>query len=344
MSQEKEVIIFETRDPEKEEELKRAEDILEKVEKVLGDIPIGWSIAISRREPGWARGHLETISVNEEQPLDLDYLAQTWGGEVLTARVKDDRGQYVKSVDIPMYSYKPKSWGEELLHPNFRHSQRQEGKSEKIDPFGSVESILSIVERLRGKEEKQAPARDNSLDLGIIELLLKTQLTAQRQNGPLGGVEQFLQMASALKELKGLFGNEEQKPFDENNIIGQVGGILDTYFKYRSTVESKPKTARLAPPSVPRPMIGPVQEQAPSAAPSPPAIVEQLASLDPKTAAEAVLLALDRMSEEHREKALSVFFNHLGVEEEEETFDDNGNKVQNMHNATSADGSPKGER
>jgi len=324
---------------EKEKELKEAEDRLDRIKNILGSVQNGWSVALYRRNPGWAEGHLETKRiVGDGEELDLDYIAQQWGGEVIQVRIQDEHGKYVHSTEIPFRSFPPKVWGKEIPHPNYRH-QEQENRNNippPRDPLSSIDTIVGIIERLKGKEEPKS--RDSGLDLGIIELLLRHQMQSQSASSPLGAVEQFIQIAEGMKSLKGLFGNDEIRQPAENDMMGSISGILDTVLKIRQSGNNP--TPKIAPPRPhPQiPMIGPVRQ--PQIQPNPKQINEksladQLASLDPKSAAENVLLALDKMDDAKREAALQVFFNHLGIEEE--PFDESVEKLQNGGNGTSTD-------
>lgn len=327
---------------EKERELKEAEDRLERIKQILGSVQSGWSVALYRRSPGWAEGHLETKRiVGEGEELDLDYIAQQWGGEVIQVRIQDEHGKYVHSTEIPFRSYPPKVWGKEIPHPNYRHLEYEKnGQSQTTqrDPLSSIDTIVGIIERLKIREEPRQ--RDNNLDLGIIELLLRHQATNQQATSPFGAVEQFIHAVESIKSLRGVFGDETRPPADDD-MISKITGVLDTVLKIRQT--SPPPAPKIAAPrpQIPVPQIGPVQQpqiQRPVNNPvNNTSIADQLAALDPETAAENVLLALDKMDEKQREKALQVFFTHLGVEEDTEPFDETVEKLQSRGNGTSTD-------
>lgn len=353
MNEKKQTISFEIKNPEKEEELKEAEDRLQRIDQILSGIQEGWVAELWRISPGWCEGHLETKTIVDSSPIDLNYIADTWGGEVIQLTVKDQNGKYVKRVNVPMRSFPPRSWGEDLLHPRERRKTGEKDPIENphVDPFGSIDNILSIVERLRGKDEPKIPGRDNSLDLGIIEMLLKFQMQNQRQSGPMGGVDQFIQMASAFKELKGLLG-DDSKPasiIDGDNIMGQITGILDSYAKIKAASEPKPRIPRIAPPSpeqIPIPRQIPAT-QIPSQAPpvgnngnmSSSSLADLLASLaaqNPDMASDSLILALDKMPDKVRDRVLDNIYNLLDGDEEE--FDESGKSMNNIHNATRENG------
>jgi len=349
MTEKKQTISFEIKNPEKEEELKEAEDRLHRIDQILAGIQEGWIADMWRISPGWCEGHLESKTIVDSSPIDLNYIADTWGGEVIQLTIKDQTGKYVKRVNIPMRSFPPRSWGEDLLHPRDRrkvNGEKDFQEPDRPDPFGSIESILSIVERLRGKEEPRTLERDNSLDLGIIEMLLRFQMQNQRQSGPMGGIEQFMQMAGAFKELKGLLaGDEKPSILDSDDIWGKAQGLLETYAKLKSTSEPKPRVPRIAPPN-PEPLAIPRQAM-PSPRPNPPInggmnagsladLLASLASKNPDMASDSLILALDKMPDNVRERVLDNIYNLL--DGDEETFDETENNMNNIHNATRENG------
>lgn len=311
---------------QKEQELREAEDRLDRIKTILGSVQNGWSVALYRRSPGWAEGHLETKRiVGDGEALDLDYIAQQWGGEIIQIRIQDEHGKYVHSTEIPFRSYPPKTWGKELVHPNYRHLETEK-KSEVRDPLSSLDGILGIIEKLKSSEPKS-----QNLDMKILELLLRQQAQPMAQVSPLAGLEQAIQMVTMMKELGSAFGQVE-KPTDENDMFGKIGGLLEIYSKIKGQEKPVPK---IAPPRPVPPPIGPVGNPGSAQKPAP-NVAEELATMDPESAAGAVLLALDRMPEDKRERALAVFFHHLGIEEEDEPVDTDPETVQNLHNGPSA--------
>lgn len=360
MTKDKEArIIVETRDAKKEEELKKAEEQLERIERILGDVPSGWSVSINRKEPGWCRGHLETLAISDDSSLDLDYLAQTWGGHVLQARIKDEAGKYVRAVDIPMYSYDPKHWGEKKVHPNQRNREKEETKVVPRDPLSSIDGILSIIERLKAREDTPTQVQPQpSLDMEIIKLLFQQVVSAQQQSpSPLSGIEQVIEGARALKELKGLFGgSEDQSPIDSEDIFSKVSGILDSYGKI---VNKSPEVKKptISPPTLGAPNPGhmgmlpkPYMYQSPQAddEETVSSKLAQIAIADPRKATDTLALTLAKVPESKREELLTHVFKLLDViDEDEESFDETVNNVQNLkENATSPPQQPEntGER
>lgn len=341
---------------EKEKEIKEAEDRLERIQKILGSVQRGWSIALYRRAPGWAEGHLETKRIIGDEELDLDYIAQQWGGEIIQIKILDEHGKYIHSAEIPFRSFPPKSWGKELIHPNYRHIETEK-KTDVApptrDPLSSIDTIVGIIERLKGKEERPQQ-RDYGIDMGIIELLLRNQFQQQSSSSPLGAVEQFISIAEAMQNLSGVFG--EKKPaMETDDLLGKVMGIIDRYSALKSTESSKPKVPRIGPPLQQTNLPAPNPQLPKQPLPNFPIpgngngslkagdladLLSTLAAQNPKLAAESVILALDKMPENAKEEVLNNFYEIMDEDDEfVDIVDENEKKLQNLnHNATRQNG------
>jgi hypothetical protein len=105
-----------------------------KAEHMLAEIKPGWSLSIHRIRPGWCSGYLERIECTEDEPLDLDYIISTWGGEVLKLRLCDDNGRYTKGAQLNLRSYPPRFKGQRLSQ---NQDDEPRGKS-RLEPMQMV--------------------------------------------------------------------------------------------------------------------------------------------------------------------------------------------------------------
>lgn len=326
--------------PPKEPIMDAAEERLSKLEKLLRDVHPSWQIAIYRVQPGWCKGYLETIEISEDgEPIDLDYLVRIWGGEKLRVRVKDQKNNYVGGCDIPLHSYEPKKWGKLLKAPFDESAPR-----ESANALGSIESILSIVDRLK----------KNDLD-PIVKLLLQQQQSAI-QPAP-NGMQQLLESINVIRSLKGLFGDsgESARPADSSDMFGQINSLLQTYAQIKGSAD--PKKATIVPPVGKLSPINPLAAlpgNVKSAVSGGDNLVDKLSSLDVKGFADNFVMAVGQMPQEKQQSVLTTIFEMLGFngstkgqsladdedgeeyedEDGEEGFDDEEEEEQNNENAT----------
>lgn len=335
----------------KEPEVTQAEDALEKVEKILSDVSTGWKVQIQRIEPSWCKGILETIDVDDGNPVDIDYLVRTWGGEKLRLRVKDPNGIYRGGADVPLYSYEPLHFGRPKKHP----AAIDETSSTPPNPLADIDSLLGIIERLKGSQQNQS----TGLDLhGLAELLAFVR-PAPNPQPMFSGIEQILQLSEAYKALRTTFGGEDDKQMNPDDLFGKVQGILESYSKLQEINKNSPKRPSIGPPrhSQQNPAILPgkamnVQKQAPNVHPTLPNVqdslnaeslsdlISSLAQQNPDLATDSLILALDKMPDDTREAVLGQVYDIL--DGEDETFDGETEKEQNLiHNATGENRPPE---
>jgi hypothetical protein len=278
----------------KEPELKAAEEKLEKLDRILANIKSGWTIRVYRASPAWCKGHLEQIDFDEgDDPIDLDYLARTWGGEVLRLRVSDERGKYQGNATIQLASYPPRRFGKLLKDPTIEPEIQT-----SMNSLSGIESLLSIVDRIRQNET-----------LPILKLLLNQQQQAAQPINT--GMQQVLETATMFKQLKGIFGEstENEKPVNSGTILDTVNSILGAYAQIKKTNPVPQST--IVPPLSPRPQLGfpnplPIPEKAKG-------FVDQLTAMHPKDLAENFILAVGNMPEDKRNTVMSTLLNTLGL-------------------------------
>lgn len=92
-----------------------APDALDQIQALLRTVSPGYRIQVWRQAPREFRGLLEEIEVTDgTTPLDLEYLARTWGGKELRIKIRNKKGQYKGTYDIPLYSHPPLFWGKPI--------------------------------------------------------------------------------------------------------------------------------------------------------------------------------------------------------------------------------------
>jgi len=280
-------------EPARERSIEDAEEKLSRLEAMLKEIGAGWQVSIYRLQPSWCKGFLETIDMSDdEEPIDLDYIVKQWGGEKIKVRIKDPRKVYRGSVDIPLHSYPPRLYGEELVHPNKRAADSPSSA------LGNLEMILGVVEKLKKSD----------LD-PVVKILLQQQAAFQTQ--PQSGVQNLLESLAVLEKFKGFFGHVEEKPrAAEGDLLGNINAILDTYSKIKGTNEPKKKTIVPALRAV---------NPAPAALGNPMGDPLSMSKLQPKSFIKNFLDAMALMPKEKRESILQMFMSGDIGEEDEKT-------------------------
>lgn len=296
--------------PEPEPVMDIAEKKIQKLERILSGVSPGWQVAISRSQPGWAKGHLETIDVDDgDEPISLDYLARTWGGETLRVRVKDEKRNFIGGTDIYMMSYPPKRWGKIIKDP-----ANEEPANNGLQ---NLDTLLGIVDKL-----KTPNGTDHTVD--ILKLLLKQQQTQTNPAPPpSSNINEFVKMAAAFQQLKGIFGDASSPAPVEDNMMGQLNSLLDTFMKIRNTQPKTPLiTNKIASPNPPDSTAN---------------IRESLHALEPQKAAETILGVVGEMPSEQRNLVFENVLQMLGIadnndndtEEYEDEYEDEDSSSDN---------------
>ena len=199
------------------------------LEKLLSTIGRGWSISLSRIRPSWCKGWLETIEATPDEPLDIEYIADSWGGETIRLRVLNDHGQFQGSKDIHI-AREPLDHGRPLEHPADKRARSE--RENRAREYREESARLNATK----------PEQDNSVFTMMIDVLkdsnassagvYKDLLENQNQNKhePMG-IAEVIAFANGLKELQGVFGDDNKNSGggdgDEENMLGTFVGILE---------------------------------------------------------------------------------------------------------------------
>ena len=316
----------------KDLEFTAAERRARMLDKILGELRPGFQISIHRVQPGWCRGHLETLDIgDEDEPIDLQYLSDTWGGDVLRLRVKDEKRVWVKGCDIPLLSFPPKRWGKVL--PNPHEPQAQQAAPQQSETLGNIEQLINIMDKLRGPQTQAQPADSTSAMVDMFKLLLKQQAAATQQQlqpaiaQPLSGMQQLIDTVKVVNQLKGLLGTDEpasDRQPAEAGMFDQINTLLNTYLKIKDKTDTTPKLTGPNPPQAnpqhnPRQLAG----QIPGGSPLPATgLLEALKTMPAKQIADSFITAVGQLPEEKRTEIFQTMFDLLGLNNQEEEDDE----------------------
>lgn len=198
------------------------------IEDYLKGITPGMTVHIYREEPSEYRGWLETKTVSDaDNPIDLNYLINKWGGHKLRLKFRRPNGRWAKHVDIDLYSYDPLVMGRplkrEFVSPHLYQGETQITKaappSPPPDPLAGLTPLLAVLQGMRQ---------------GELDLIQKLMPAPQAPQAP--------QPISQLGEILGLFmqmqsfaakNNPPPQTFsgesDEAQIMGLVGKAIDAF-------------------------------------------------------------------------------------------------------------------
>jgi hypothetical protein len=295
----------------------------ENIENVLASIRPGYSVTVYRVRPSWAKGYLERLDCLEGEPLDLDYLADTWGGEVLRLRLCDKSGTYRGGVDIPFSSYPPR----------FRGDLLKRNRTDQAD-LPPEAALATVAPQQVVPQQQQTPIES------IFKLLkqtrtedlatFKTLLASTTTDLPVAqsGITNLVDLAKQMRELQTIFGGAQaqtdQPQDDQMQLMKTLGEVARAVFakpnnsppgpppNQQRVVYQPPKPTNPASPQASQHQVAPA-----SAVPLRETdIAGQLAAMPPDRAADIAMAAMSRMEAGQREEMVGEIMSRLGEESE----------------------------
>jgi hypothetical protein len=305
------------------------------VEQLLSDVGAGWSVSLTRIRPSWCKGWLETIDASPDEKLDMEYIADTWGGETIRIRLLDTRGRYKGGKDFHV-AREPRDHGRPLEHPDDKRERlaREDRQREKLERQ-EEQARLNAIQPAQQDTSVFTLLLDVLKDSNVANSQVYKDLAKMQTKDPMG-IEQIVSFANGLKDLQGVFGGEKN---DNNNNDDQMLGaflkIMDNagerdkkknelkekaIAEHRAAREQgkhlRPVQGRQLPPTGRQGQQAPKQNPttpAPPLAPQPDqdeteelALSEELAELSAMDAAEVLGEAFTMMPIEKRQKTIKL--------------------------------------
>lgn len=319
---------------------KSNEDIkLEKTRTMLEGIRPGWSMAIERKQPGWCGGYLERVECTEDEPLDIEYIIEQWGGKLMRLRILDERGRYTGGCDLNLRAYPPKFRGvvisqEVIDHPGITKATQamaqlpapQQNPAAPQSKQPNLIELLGILQKTR------------SQDLATLKMLFtdvqQPQPVYQQQTGSLGGIDEVIHFAEKFKQLQGLFGSSAGGPAPEDEASGVLGSIAQIAQMLQRAPETPAKTPSpsrvVAPQQNPRQQVSPPvnpQQQEPPKPKNGEQLANMLSNMDEERYRQIFLTSLEKMPQDKSGRIISSLMesgapNNDNVEDYEEYYDD----------------------
>jgi hypothetical protein len=315
---------------------------IEKLDSFFSQLQPGVTILIERLKPSWCSGLLEEITVGDDS-INLDYFIDTWGGQLLSAKVRGKRGRLAGCYKIPLYSYPPLRFGE-LIQQNskgdrFRDEDYPQPNPSPVmiqPPAGAstdkiIASLAGIAPFILEYMKNQEARRQN--DMMMMMQMMKGQ------NGG-GGIQDFGKMAAVMGQLNTIFRDNMGQGGDNGggdmDFLPQALDVLKMVLAPGDRGQSKtqpksrlsagspsgaPPARRIAQPTQPAP-IAKVMPLNP-----PKDLAGQISQMNPKDAAGTLIEAMGRMNPDKRNEAIGHFLTEFqndmqGEEMDGEDFED----------------------
>lgn len=314
------------------EEPAKIDTKLEKAERMLASIKGGWSLTISRIRPGWCSGYLERIECTEDEPIDMDYIIEQWGGKMLRLRLCDERGTYRGGADMNLQAYPPKFRGT-VMHNNEANPAQKQTTSPSIvqQPAATAQPNLIELLGLMSKTRNQ--------DINTLRTLLdqaQPQPQYAPQQGGFSGIDDMINFASKFKQLQELMGNfgggGGGEPAEDAGLLGSIGEVLKMFNQTKQVAAPQPvpqpvpqtrRAARVVPPQGPQPVPQrPIPTAQDSNFPQNTDLASHLAGLDADDYKTTFLTSLQQMPDDKRNQILADFMENGLPDDLEEEYEE----------------------
>jgi hypothetical protein len=323
---------------ERTESERQYDEQIERLDAFFAAVQPGVTLLIERLKPSWCSGLLEEITVGDEA-IDLAYFIETWGGQLLSVKIRGKGGRLQGSYKVPLHSYPPLRWGERIW-PNdrgerFREKDEQQPAAQQSPvvvnppaPSHSFEKVLSALPAIlpialkffEGQEQRRRE------DMAMM-------LEMSRRNNGGGGMDisqlgtVYTQLAEVFKNVGGGGGGGG----DLEQFLPQALDVLKMVLQPKSGGDRAPKGRLTAPGTSSPPTIRPVTQLTPpkgapamgssSSAPAPRDVASQISGMEPNEAAETIIEALGRMEPGKRESAITHFIGEFQAIQDDEGED-----------------------
>lgn len=300
----------------------------------------GAKVTIWRMQPSWCDGYLEETFFDASAPIDLEYLKNQWGGEILHIKVRHTDGRLGRGGTINLRSYPPKRFGvpisrNELVEADYDRRNLpglNKGTRERRDEYLDHQRSLAQITTAQPspatalKETLEIISKARKEDLALAKSMLGQQSIAPALNG----IDQLMEAATQIKKLKGLFGESNQIVEDKTNAgedVNTTAMIMEVLKAFNQPkVAPQPVPQQLG--SVPSLVQHNSNPSPPDASPSTPqGLMKILADMPIERGQDFFISVLNKMPEEKRIQFMTSLMPRLGGQlpielHDEHTLDD----------------------
>ena len=311
-----------TNEVEKVESVDRDRDeTIDKLDEFFGMLSSGVSVVIERLKPSWCSGFLEEVPWTED--FGLEYLINTWGGSLLSLKMRGKKGQLGGTYKVPLYSYPPLRFGRKLK-PYDQGEKFDEDKPAPpaappapvvVNPSAPLENLMSALPAIIPLVTK---IMDGSEARRQADMAMMMQMMKLNSGGGIGDITKIGAVMSQLSEIykqnMGGGGNETNEMDFMAHALDVVKMFMDK--PQAQALPAQPQPSRLAPPigrattpPPPKPTTPPTPTQQGSVTPlNPPReIARSISEMDPRKAAETIIEALSYMPPDKQQAAIGSF-------------------------------------
>lgn len=326
----------------------RREEWMEDLEKCFDSLVPGVKISVWRMRPEWCKGYQGTIDYDDsndgDDPLNLDYIRDQFGGDSLQLKFQDEKGRNLFAKTVKFNGVPCRVYGERLETPTEKEIRERKE--------------LAEIEHQKHLREKEF----NSNQPNMMEMM-QAMMTNMQNNfnnqlemmkavknpeppDPLQQLKQLEGLSKIVDRMRG--GGDDASTGDSKaeGIEGMLGGLLSAFGQKNQQQQQAPPQPRIVSPPVihrsppvtnPDPDISPAPTMQETRQPDPeqvlgddeieilaetpdteyneesPSIAEEVAELDTGEIAEMLGEVIGRIGQE---KAAEVFakFQSLGSE------------------------------
>jgi len=296
------------------------EKVLSSFDTFFEGIDSGYKLVICRESPKHLKGFLEEIPIKGDSDIssaiDLEYLARTWGGEVLRLLLRGPSGKIERRLIIELRTYPPLKRGKPITLDGQEH-----------DPLEVIRAVRDIF--------PNPPAPQQSDLMPILKVLLEKAMTPPPpapapvlQNG--NSADQIVSLLGALSKMRE-FVSPQPEGAQWEAIAGEMVKAFVPVLVDKIGTQPTQKAAQRSAPISPAPIVpvvSPPLESVKTVEPTKPpmnlseedilsAASDQLEKMSGEQLTKLYLAALDNMPQNKRDEALNVLEGVLFVDEED---------------------------
>lgn len=266
-----------------EEKRTREDQEMDDIDSYLSGIEPGYTVIIQRLEPMYAKGVLDEISVDATQnPINLKYLINTWGGHKLRLKFRRPNGTWAKHRDLNLYSFPPLLYGVPIQPEMSPHQQQHNQPDNPHQPPPYYAPPPPSNDKKEWLEMMALMQKMRSDDITALGALVNQQKSEPPYIDPI----RLLQGAFGLFAQFQQFRSPAPEKGENDEILGFLGKAVDVFSQNMRPQQE----TRITPPSLePR-------KRAPGNPPGGnPDVASLLSQLEPEEAIRALQLAAGKM-------------------------------------------------
>lgn len=296
-------------DDRSESERQRDAEI-DRLDTFFAGLQPGVSLLIERLKPSWCAGLLEEITIAKDEEIGLDYFIETWGGELLSVKIRGQGGRLSGSYKIPLATYPPLLLGEPLLRPNKRDLFKSEKENSNTQPstqplvianqsqsidkiIGAIPAIIPLVTAwMKSAEDRRQQ-----------DMAMMMQMMRGNQSS---GISDITKIGAAMGQLNEIFkSNTVSSESDGMDFIPQALDVLKMVLGNQNS-QPTPQPHRLSAPQ--NNVTNVTQLKTQQNRRNSENIAEKISELDPRSAATVVMDAMSMMPPDKQQEAFAHFY------------------------------------